>query len=233
MLTETQTIEQLADAIVGDTDFYNPRSLLSLEQQKAKIRQEVLAALEIPSLTTRLQRGLDTLKRHTLELFTSEEQAELGSALEKMGRGQANWEETTQTLQDALAISDASMHLFYRAANDAYHRQHFEEAGDLFTLLTVLNPYGEHYWIGLGGTAQMLAHYEDALFAYRAAMEINNAYALTHLLACECSLALGQLDQAVTQWERAEKLMQSPAQGNPLWEKLAKNLKANLAASGG
>lgn len=227
-MQEIETLEQLADAIVDSANVYDPKSLLSAEQQKAKWRNEVLETLQMKDVSTRLNRAINTLLKDGVSLLSVEEQKQMWADLNKMATGATKWEEATQDLQHALGISNTSMRLWYRIANDQYQREQFEQAGDIFTLLTILNPLMETFWLGLGGTHQMLGEYQEAMNAYDIAIDVNESNALPVLLTCECLLNLDKKNDAEEAWKYAMALMETQEK-QAAWESLAKALQTKLS----
>ncbi len=118
--------------------------------------------------------------------------------------------ELTQSYRDALAegleMSAASKEEIYALAYRLYENGKYDEAGQLFRLLTFADLTASKHWMGLGAAYQMLKEYEEAAAAYAAAAltDANNPYAPLH--GAECLLELGKWEGALDALLNAEKL---------------------------
>ncbi len=230
-LAEIETLTQLADAIVDQSDFVDHRSLLSPALQKEKLRGEVLEALKMPHLTDRIKSSIDYIRREGLKLFSQEEQTLMKTDLDRLASGIVCWEETTYDLQHALGIADDTMQLWCKIGSDFCQQEKFEEATGIFTLLTMLNPNIEGYWLALGGCEQMNGRYDEALRAYQLALDVDTNNPATYLLSAGCHYHLGDADAANEALQIATSFMETDG-SSLLADKLASALRAKLAQVG-
>jgi type III secretion system low calcium response chaperone LcrH/SycD len=74
-----------------------------------------------------------------------------------------------KTAQQILGVSTESMQEFYEAAYHLFNKGRFEDAGNAFLFLVTLDPHNFEYWLGLGASAQMMDHIDEAIDAYEMA----------------------------------------------------------------
>jgi type III secretion system low calcium response chaperone LcrH/SycD len=94
------------------------------------------------------------------------------------------------TWQLLMGITSAELELHYTQAYEAYSAGKLETATALFTTLSMMNPYEQKYWFGLGATKQLLQEYEAAIVAYTIAGILDEANPTPHFHAGQCHYAL-------------------------------------------
>ena len=78
-----------------------------------------------------------------------------------------NRNESVETFQQVLKISDACMNCFYKIAYYlANERKLFHEAIEILNFLLILNHTHKHYWLALGYAQKETKDYEKALESY-------------------------------------------------------------------
>lgn len=108
------------------------------------------------------------------------------------------WMATLQqpVLRDLKGITDEEMEALYALAYHHYQAGHRQEALQRFKLLVTLDPLEQRFWLGLGGAAQRLGHFSEAIGSYATAALLNIHDPRPLLAAAECHLHLGQLHEA-------------------------------------
>lgn len=94
----------------------------------------------------------------------------------------------------------------YEQAFSLYQQKHYKLAGDLFAHLCVKTPQAKTSWQGLAASLQMQSQWEESLKAWRIVDSLNPEDAITCYHMAECYLALGAKENALHQFQRAEKL---------------------------
>lgn len=102
----------------------------------------------------------------------------------------------SNTLRQAFDISMAQMELYYRDAYTFYEQEQFKLAMDSFQALALLDPFTKTYWMGLGGSAQMLHNYDKALRAYAMASLLDDDDPYPHFYAYQCLSATKEDEEA-------------------------------------
>jgi tetratricopeptide (TPR) repeat protein len=82
-------------------------------------------------------------------------------------------ENVSKTLQETFAVSDEIMLRAYECGSHLYHKQRYSEAGNVFLVLTFLNPLIASFWIGLGMSEEKTSAHQSAGLAYLVALEMN------------------------------------------------------------
>lgn len=75
-------------------------------------------------------------------------------------------QESTDTLQERLALSDLQMEEFYNFAVELYNNQDYKKAKSIFYTLCILNPSITGFWSALGNSAEIEHLYFEALSSY-------------------------------------------------------------------
>jgi type III secretion system low calcium response chaperone LcrH/SycD len=128
---------------------------------------------------------------------------------------------TSGTLQESFGVEKSEMELLYFEAYQAYQKDLFQEALELFRWLTILNPFEKKYWLGLGASQQLKTSYEPALKAYAIAYLLDCYDPFPHFHAFECYLALKDYPEA----EKALLLAHEKACQNPLYRGLQAHIE--------
>jgi len=85
----------------------------------------------------------------------------------------------------------------YSAAYARYESGLYNEAGEIFTQLTLLDPQEEAFWRGLAASKQMGQKYKSALYAWGLVSLLSKEDPMPHLHAAECYLSLQQKSEAL------------------------------------
>jgi type III secretion system low calcium response chaperone LcrH/SycD len=108
------------------------------------------------------------------------------------------------TLQEVKGFTDEQMEAVYTVAYNLYQAQKHQDAAEVFTFLSMFNPFNSKYWMGLGASLQMAKDFDNALNAYAvAAVTSIPKDPVPHLHAGECNLGKGDVDEALKGFEMA------------------------------
>jgi tetratricopeptide (TPR) repeat protein len=220
-------LEGVADNLIKnteDSDYYNPNSILNIQSQKNRFKIELLSTLGMENSTDRMKRAIELI--NSANIFSLEERNRIKLNINKMAADLSELEEN-HLLQDCYGISDNDMELWYRAALDLYKQHCYQEAGDLFTLLIMLNPSVESYLLGLGGAEHMAKHYQAAIDVYEQAIQIKPTNGLSYLLVVQCLLLLNNKRQAQERWENAKQIIADNG-SQPHWNELIALLEKKM-----
>lgn len=145
-------------------------------------------------------------------------EAQLQELMERLLSGQT-------TIQETKGLSDEQMEAIYSIAFNCYSAGKYQEASEVFTWLSMCNPFQGKYWLGLGASLQMTGKFEPAQYAYAmSAVTGQPGDPVPHLYAAECCLAQGQKDDA----RKALKMAADFAEGRPEHVKTCTRAKALL-----
>jgi type III secretion system low calcium response chaperone LcrH/SycD len=144
-----------------------------------------------------------------------------------------------RTFQDFTALTPESMEVLYSVAYNYYTAGKFDDAENVFQLLSVLNHFERKYWKGLAASRENQGKYEDALkaYGYIAVLDITDPYAPFH--AGKCLICLGRASDAESAFTAAihnaegkEEHAELKAEAEGLLKVLAKsNSNANSTPS--
>jgi len=106
----------------------------------------------------------------------------------------------------------------YSSAYGMYQVGDYVQAADLFTLLTLNEPYELRFWKGLASCRQMQREYKAALHAWGIVCLLGGHSPISHFHAAECYLSMGEIKEAAKALECAEFHLKSKKE--PLSEKI-------------
>ena len=121
--------------------------------------------------------------------FQFDSQAEMMDFFKKFGSN-------GRTFQDFTALTPESMEVLYSVAYNYYTAGKYDDAENVFQLLSVLNHFDRKYWKGLAASRENQGKFEDALkaYGYIAILDIYDPYAPFH--AGKCLIGLGRTNEA-------------------------------------
>ncbi len=102
-----------------------------------------------------------------------------------------------ESLQELLGLEDEQMDQILKIAVSHYSSDDFQNARDLFILLTTLDPSKSNYWMGLGMAEQMSQHYDMAGMAYAMAADLNTDDPSILLYSANCLRLMDKLSDAL------------------------------------
>lgn len=89
-------------------------------------------------------------------------------------------------LQDAFGFSEDQMQQFYQFARGLCEQERFEDASDVFLVLSSLNPFVSHFWLGLGLCDKVAGRFKEALFDYSMALAVDKENPYTYYNIADC-----------------------------------------------
>lgn len=116
------------------------------------------------------------------------------------------------TWQDLLKFDSNTMEAQYKIGYDLYQSADFKKAGGVFSYLTILNPYEEKYWMGLGMSKQSQSRFEEAIVAYLVVEAITPEDPRPHLNLAQCFHALKESGEAKNHLRKAIELSSKNAE---------------------
>jgi tetratricopeptide (TPR) repeat protein len=96
-----------------------------------------------------------------------------------------------ETIQPMLRDSNDIMALKFEIGQDYYRDREYDKAKEVFSYLTLVNPYIKKYWHCLAGSQVHLNQDEQALQSYAAAALIDPKDPTPHLCSAYCYLRQG------------------------------------------
>lgn len=108
--------------------------------------------------------------------------------------------------KDAMGISDAMMEGIYGQAYHMYNSGKYQEAGQLFRLLVMLNATEPKYMLGLAGCYHLEKEYENAILVYALVEVLAPNDPAPYYHSADCYMQLQAPKLAKEQLEGALKL---------------------------
>lgn len=194
-----------------DTQSFEGSQLLSPELKRAKMKSEMLEAVQLSELNQQIELALTLLKNEGLKILgkeTYESMLEnLVSAANTFGSMDLS-QEPTETFGKLLGFSDLTMQACSTIANAKFKDAHFTDALALCILMSTLAPQNPYHWYRTGIAAQNAQKYDLALQAYEATAELDPTLYEVWLFAVQCYLSQGLYSEARTAFNKAKEAIQ-------------------------
>ena len=100
------------------------------------------------------------------------------------------------TLADVRGYTGDEMEAVYNFAHNTYQQRRYDDARKLFQFLAENDHTEGRFWKGLAACQQMTGRHEQAVAAYGVAALLDATDPQTPLRACECYLAMDDLEGA-------------------------------------
>ena len=118
-----------------------------------------------------------------------------------------------QNLPEAMGLDEKAMEAIEQIAVACYQEGRLESARRIFEGLVSLLPDRQEYWSALGGVLTRLEEHEKAIPVLTVALELDDTDTSALVNRGECLLALGQVESASKDLERAIEL--DPDENDP------------------
>jgi tetratricopeptide (TPR) repeat protein len=180
------------------------RKLLSGEELRKKIESGIEAIIHD------FQKRLSEQQIHSIQ----QEVLEGLSNLEKRCSEVKEEDLDRTALEDLMNLSKLTIDEIYSAGNNQFQQKAFQNAANIFFILSLIN-YGRHHvWLSLGLSEQQLGHHEAAIvdFAMAALTDIHSPWSFIY--SAESSLHLREEKEAKAYLEQAREMVYSNASKN-------------------
>ncbi len=114
---------------------------------------------------------------------------------------------TPPSFQEIFPVSDATLAHFYQCGSRLHQQANYQEAADVFFIVTTLDYRRHNAWLALGLAEKMLARWEVALVAFSMAALTNMENPISFLHSAECYIALGEKADAEAALQTAADLL--------------------------
>lgn len=102
-----------------------------------------------------------------------------------------------QAAPKASSLSDREAQDFYTLGFSLYNAHSFEEAVDVFRVLSAQKPLEPKHWFALASSLQESRNYEPALDAWAMTAILDGENPYPHFHAAECAFSMHQLKDAL------------------------------------
>lgn len=111
------------------------------------------------------------------------------------------------SLEGLMGLSPSIIDEIYRAGTNQFQQKDFQNAANVFFILSLLN-YGRHnVWLSLGLSEQQLGHHEAAVIDFAMAAVTNIQSPWSFLYSAESALHLGEFKEAKAYLEHAKEII--------------------------
>jgi type III secretion system low calcium response chaperone LcrH/SycD len=99
-------------------------------------------------------------------------------------------------LSRILGFSENGLFEIYGIGFESFNKKNYEEASNIFLLLTILYPTFSLFWIALARASELLERFEEASIAYSMALELDPDDPLPAIDAVRCLLKMNKKEKA-------------------------------------
>jgi type III secretion system low calcium response chaperone LcrH/SycD len=177
-------------------------------------------------LQKRVKAGIALLEKH--KKWPHDERLKKAAELLVDPSGSEERISHAECLQKIIGITDLEMTDFYTEGWDSHQRGAYQEAGNIFLLLTQLNPKVGSFWSALGAAEEKVGDTEGAAQAYIFGAEFELGTLAPYLHGAKCLLQLNKTSEARKVLERAiERAKEEPKlkEHLPIAEQMLRSIK--------
>jgi type III secretion system low calcium response chaperone LcrH/SycD len=182
---------------------------------KEETRLELVDLLSGKDIRERMERGFEVIHRELAAHETpvvmervKEEWSRCADLLGKTPTTPIPEGEIPPSFQEQCSISDETIECFYQCGIRAYEHKNYQEASDVFYVLSSIDYRRHNVWMALGLVEKQLGNPESALSAFIMASVTNMEEPIAFMHAAECYITLGEREEAEKSIQSASDLIQ-------------------------
>lgn len=176
--------------------------LVSSETWKNSVRRELTDCINGVDILERLNTAFEAIaldiKAHLSPVEQEKIQAEWEAAVDKFVvlSQEPPKEGAASQVAELIGISESTLMHFYGVGIRLFESRRFAEAEAVFSVITILDFRYHNVWLSLGLCQQQNGHFEEALNAFAMATMMNINAPLPYIHSAECSIVLGNKEEA-------------------------------------
>lgn len=191
-----------------------PNPLLSQDLVNKQAHKELTDYLSAKYIRNRIIKGFQIIFKELsihespkLSLSIQEEWKKCQENFKPQTNNPTSEGEFPPSFQEIFPVSDETIEHFYKCGLRLYKQKNYEEAADVFFVISSIDYRRHNVWMALGLAERALKNWESALSAFSMASATNIENPLSFLHAAECYLALGQKSDAKNSVEFAVEIL--------------------------
>lgn len=196
-----------------------PTPLQSSKQIKEQSRSTLIDLFTGKDIRQRMEQGFAVINKelsgHETPLVIDGIKAEWAKCVELLVEKMKNKSteapaegEFLPSFQEQFSISDATIECFYQCGIRAYEHKNYQEAADVFYVVSSIDYRRHNVWMAFGLAEKNLNHPQLALTAFIMASLTNIENPFAFLYSAECYIALGEKEGAEKCIQAALELVQ-------------------------
>ncbi|MBS0656448.1 MAG: tetratricopeptide repeat protein [Verrucomicrobia bacterium] len=221
-------LDEYVDAALEETE---QNALIPRQVQRAKMKEELKAAAEIPELTVALATAFKILiDEHNKQYVDADDYEAMVQQFRDAGEYLENIEHTTIEEEDIVSLlhfTSSTLRAIFKIAQGQYNENNLRECLSIFTLLSTLDAEHADYWYRLGIVAHQLEEYTLALKAFTKATRLNAKILGSRVFLADIYVKLGSYEEAKAEFDQAVLLAEKETP-EPFWLDLLAQIKSNL-----
>ena len=115
------------------------------------------------------------------------------------------------SLADLVCLDDDEIEVIFLTGNYLYNFGKYQEALNIFSVLTLYKPFISRYWRAAGASNQALKNYKEAIVAYDMARTTNLNDVISYTYRGEAKISSGVVDGGVDDLKMAVEIGDSQA----------------------
>lgn len=177
-----------------------------------EVKKQIGSLLDISREQQRIYAAFDSINDYLQRCSYPAEIEEINEnwvqAFEKFGNmlnktKEANSKNPEESFQAMIGLSPKTYEIFYAAGKELYDQNAFEQAADIFFVLTLFNHSYPSVWLSFGLSEQKCGRFEAALRAFAMGAVTDNKSPEPLLCAADCCIAMNDPDEAKIYLEEA------------------------------
>lgn len=101
------------------------------------------------------------------------------------------------SLADLVGLDDQEIEVIFLTGHYLYNFGKYQEALNIFSVLTLYKPFISRYWRAAGASNQALKHHKEAIVAYDMALTTNLNDVISYTYRGEAKISAGMVDEGV------------------------------------
>lgn len=208
-----EEVKKLVDSIFKAAD---PEKLSKFSQEiQDDAKSALIDALSGKSIRERLEKGFTTLFNELTSqespVIVSSIRSNWEACIQKMAKKSDHpltEEEQMSSFQESFGVEEETVTHIYNCGLRLFQNQLYEEASDVFYILSFIDYKRHNAWTALGLSEKKLEKWEPALAAFSMAVITDFQDPVSFLQCGECHIALGQSQDAKDCIEKALELLE-------------------------
>lgn len=229
-------IESQIETLLEEDDYYQffATSLKPAYLFKQMHRDQMKDFFKADTFRSQLDKAQNSITHLLPTLISAEEFAQVKAEFDQSGDHFSRFTKSIEDspsekpilFQEMFGLSDATLLHIYALATDLVEKENYQEASDLFVLLTALAPHVENYWVGHGVCLQALNLHEEAISMFSIAKLLNRSDPIPFWYSMESYQALQQKEARKAEIEAVKEVIKTlEGEEKTIWEEKFEKIK--------
>ncbi len=238
---EENKLNEAVEALLEKDEVYEQQAteLVSAEQLRERHKEEIKTFLRDGELKLAIGRGFELIRRDIIEVLEEEQLDTFFDELSKINSRalddpspevQKKLDEGRQTLtfQEVFELSNESLKQIYKLGYQYFQKQCYDDAIDIFSIVTTLNPFVADFWNAMALCFQAKQEWNRALDTFAIACTLNENDLTCRISRAECCINLKQMQEASQELDLAKGIIENNPALDETWGEYLRDLKSQI-----